>query len=76
MKLTNWFSRYVKPVHIGVYQRDSFTGDYSYWNGKFWCVGFTEIQELGRYPSTQKYASIEQNAKWRGLAYDPSKGKK
>lgn len=39
MTLTPWFPGDVKPVHIGVYQRD-FGGvgnlKYAYWDGEYW----------------------------------------
>ena len=42
MKLTDWFPPEVKPVRVGVYQRD-YQDDfpeipsYSYWNGEAFC---------------------------------------
>jgi hypothetical protein len=44
MKLSQWHDGNVKPVHVGVYERDNsgYLGMYSYWNGKYWTFGFYE----------------------------------
>ena len=72
MKLTPWFPGDVKPVRVGVYQRD-YSGttfschrsQYCYWNGKFWSIfsfGPLEALEFKRQKSTL------QNLPWRGVA--------
>lgn len=36
-QFTPWFHGNIKPVHIGIYQRD--TADiYSYWDGEYWSI--------------------------------------
>lgn len=78
MTLTPWFPGDVKPVHIGVYQRD-FGGvgnrKYAYWDGKHWrwsnntpegAAEWAPILDpgLGVCSPAQSYPSI----RWRGLA--------
>jgi hypothetical protein len=38
IKLTDWFSEYVNPVHVGVYQtnRNKQGLWFRHWNGEFW----------------------------------------
>lgn len=69
-KLTPWFPGNVKPVRKGVYQRRAgFLGSYSYWNGRFWCLG--DNTPLAAKDSVAiSYASEAQSALWRGLAQD------
>ena len=70
MKLTDWIPGKVKPVRVGVYQREYDSGDvqYSYWNGKFWGLyGVTPKEaELDR-----SFSSRAQTLPWRGLAEKP-----
>lgn len=71
-KLTPWFSGDVKPVHVGVYEREAFKGScgkYSYWNGRRFFIGDTSPLHAVKWRS----ASFNQSARWRGLARRPSK---
>ena len=73
MKLTDWIPGNVKPVRVGVYQREYDNGGllrpiwYCYWNGDFWSV-------YGETPKDALYRCLEspaQNLPWRGLAEKP-----
>ena len=72
MKLTPWFPGTVKPVRVGVYERD-FSGTYAgnlpglhycYWNGKFWGLYGTNPKIAVWY---QDKPSLNQNFPWRGV---------
>lgn len=69
--LTPWFPGDVKPVRKGVYQRRAgFLGVYSYWNGRFWCLG--DNSPFGAKDSFAiSHASQAQSKPWRGLATPP-----
>ena len=69
-KLTDWISGNVKPVRVGVYQREYDSGDvaYSYWNGKFWSVYGATPEEAESWVDTP---STAQTLRWRGLARKP-----
>lgn len=71
MKYTEWFPCTIKPVHIGVYQRDmSFRQPkcyyYSYWNGKYWCFNSNNLKYAAADWS-KRYHSEYQDLPWRGL---------
>lgn len=75
-KLTEWFSGIVKPVHVGVYQRD-YGGHghpnhvfYGYWDGKYWGSG-----ELSPDTASANKCGVSR-APWRGLAEQPKEQKK
>ena len=72
MKLTPWYHGDVKPVRVGVYQRD-YSGTsighsrshYCYWNGKFWGLYATNPKIAAWL---QNSSSADQNLPWRGVA--------
>jgi len=81
--LTGWFPASVKPVRNGVYKvftpRNA-ANCYAYWDKKGWrlCGGSVE-QAIGEQLHTLYITSssmLVSASKWRGLASDPSKGKK
>ena len=86
-QLTPWFAGSVKPVRVGVYQRQSTerTGfdygewlHYSYWDGSQFCMSESTMdyaEMWGRRPNKVDSRSSDQNTPWRGLAQDPSKSK-
>ena len=66
-KKTPWFPGNVKPVHIGVYERDmTHGGRWSYWNGAFWC-GWGASREVAYHNGQCGFLSNTQEARWRGL---------
>lgn len=66
-KKTGWFSGDVKPVHVGVYERDSRLR-WSYWNGREFCSGATT--RAAAY-ANRRLRSLFQRRPWRGLATPP-----
>lgn len=65
MALTPWFPGDVKPVHVGMYERDFGWGHaYSYWNGEFWGQYCRTVSVA--YASRGK-VSFHQQVPWRGL---------
>lgn len=66
MKLTPWIVGRLKPVRVGVYQRESAYGVvYSYWNGRFWGM----IKERNVLSEFERYAPSQwQDIPWRGVA--------
>ena len=71
MKLTPWYPGDVKPVRVGVYQRD-YSGttfschrsQYCYWNGRHWGMYGTTVSSAKRW----SYAvSGWQVLPWRGV---------
>jgi len=66
-QLTGWISGDLKPVRVGVYERDSWgqgSTIYSLWNGEFWCVGRGTVQAAEKM---QHQRSYYQSHTWRGL---------
>ena len=66
MKLTQWFPGYVKPVHVGVYERRlRFKTDvyYSRWDGEKWCTLCDTVDEAAH----KIFDSAYQNLPWRGV---------
>lgn len=65
---TDWFPCSVKPVHVGMYKRESFNGNivYSYWNGLEWFMYSTDIKTAMGYFNSRG-VSVYQSLKWRGL---------
>lgn len=71
MKLTPWFDRKKRPVHIGVYKvrPPRWIEDvYAYWNGKWWGDCAYHPQWAERYKTRRNDI---QRMKWRGLAKKP-----
>jgi hypothetical protein len=68
MKLTPWFPGTVKPVRVGVYERQYSlmwsTRLYCYWNGIRWSPVATSIQEA---EELKPFASASQDLPWRGV---------
>ena len=66
MKLTPWFPGTVKPVRVGVYERQYRTGDfgYCYWSGQIWSWKATTPAGALRLQNTR---SPYQNTPWRGV---------
>lgn len=68
MKLTPWFPGDIKPVHIGVYQRDHSVHaqpedlGYCLWNGEIWMVWEYDIEDASKSTLVSNY----QNLPWRG----------
>lgn len=76
MTLTPWFPGDVKPVHIGVYQRDFGGADnrkYAYWGGDHWrwSEPTPERAALWRHVDGKSSVQLEPSIRWRGLA-DPA----
>jgi hypothetical protein len=68
-ELTDWFPPEIKPVRIGVYQRQfSNYSSYSWWNGKHFSIG-REFPSALDIHSAQE--SVFQNKPWRGLSVKP-----
>lgn len=66
---TPWFPPTIKPVRLGVYERDMTAhirkaGKLSYWNGEFW-GGWG--QTVATAESNKDSKSSVQGAYWRGL---------
>lgn len=69
MKLTPWYPPEVKPVRVGVYQRNLGEGSptYSRWNGREWKFSRPTADEADE----QTFRSLWQYMDWRGLAEPP-----
>ena len=79
MSLTPWFPGDVKPVHIGVYQRD-FGGlgnrKYAYWDGEHWSWSESTPELAAKWGASKwrtnigAFSSLQSNPviRWRGLA--------
>lgn len=68
LKKTDWFPGDVKPVHVGMYERqypDGFdkSDARDFWNGKKWCYGYHGLPTLA--------VAVNQSRPWRGLAEKP-----
>jgi hypothetical protein len=67
--LTPWYPGGVKPVHVGVYERQhakrAYQTAYSYWNGQHWCLLAKNIHEA---LENKTIRSCWQEIDWRGLA--------
>jgi hypothetical protein len=64
MKLTKWYPGHIKPVRVGVYQRDygSYFA-YCFWDGFVFSVGYLELKSFKK-----DSPSPHQNLRWRGVA--------
>ena len=63
---TDWFPGNVKPVRVGVYQRQyDWLLAFSYWDGKHW--GWTEPGTAKQAAEYRYPQSREQELPWRGL---------
>lgn len=70
MKLTDWYPGDVKPVRVGVYEREyplSGIGCYCKWDGKMWHSGYENVDRASIEPAISNI----QNLPWRGLSKDP-----
>ena len=69
MKLTPWFPGDVKPVRVGVYERNYGNDrlrdcNYCHWNGKFWSIWATTQRGAVHLKNN---ASRWQDLPWRGV---------
>lgn len=66
MKLSQWHTKNVKPVHIGLYQTKVICGKYiywSWWNGEHWATGsLSDHSAIALRDSTGA-----QEKQWRGV---------
>jgi hypothetical protein len=66
MNTTEWFPADVKPVHVGIYQVESylFFGEvwHAHWDGKLWSTAYM----LPEYVNEHEKGS-NQDRIWRGL---------
>lgn len=72
-KVTPWFAGSVKPVRKGVYEREIPTigkTAFWHWSGKRWDYGG---QHEASDVCKSRTPALNQDLRWRGLAYDPSK---
>lgn len=70
--LTPWFPAKVKPIHIGVYEVDMFSGKsiYAYWDGKKF--GYRTFGSQQRaFEQRNMATSCPALTTWRGLAEKP-----
>lgn len=68
---TEWYPSSIKPVRVGVYQRDmrgTGDGEYSFWDGACWGGWGASIETAARNAGSP---SSVQDADWRGLAGKP-----
>lgn len=69
-KLTDWYPGDVKPVRVGVYERNFDRPDgerwYSFWDGKHWRFGHFAKHWAEQYKDEK--LSFEQRLPWRGIA--------
>ena len=73
MKLTQWHDGKVKPVHKGIYERNTFNGkpkSYSYFDGNFWRP-YAHTIGAALTNSKCNWISSYQDSRWRGLAIKP-----
>lgn len=69
---TPWYPPEVKPVRVGVYERDMLhtgNGRFSFWTGKFW-GGWGMTPEIAE--RNKKFCSSMQDQSWRGLKRHPT----
>lgn len=68
-KLSQWHDGSVKPVHVGVYERNwddpSVNDSYSYFDGKTWKFSDSTIDAA--FNGRNYVPSINQSLKWRGI---------
>lgn len=74
MKLTPWYPGHVKPVRVGVYERDYADNlkcrrpRFCYWDGIAWnCHGTTKEHAEIFKDTPSAYQFLE----WRGIAKEP-----
>lgn len=70
---TDWFPLEIKPVRVGVYERDipGIGIRFSGWTGQFWC-GFATQYDHARQNWRSGFPSAHQDGGyWRGLARKP-----
>lgn len=68
-KVTPWYPGDVKPVRVGVYERDHVHDvRYSYWNGHYW-GGWAKKRTHAR--NNKDAPSALQSIPWRGIARTP-----
>lgn len=75
MKLTPWFQKNVKPVHVGVYEVDrthanKISAWYAYWNGEKFMFR-SSVSPYDAYNNSNFPSIIGDYTTWRGLAEKP-----
>jgi hypothetical protein len=71
--VTDWIPGHIKPVRVGVYERQTNVGRWSYWSGEFWATADNVSPSGAMNPGWIGIPSGVQDAPWRGLASDPAK---
>jgi len=66
-QLTGWISGDLKPVRVGVYERQGLPNSFSYWNGKRWSFSNETVKEAY---ADRRVPSFAQVRPWRGLAQE------
>jgi hypothetical protein len=64
MTRTEWFAGDVRPVHVGLYERNyhnDLVNSPDYWDGEYW-----------RYCAASGIVAAMQRRPWRGLAEKPA----
>ena len=71
MKLSQWHSGSVKPVHVGVYEREDkkLIGIFSHWTGRYWTLGFSDNNKY-MLKASKTGRSYSQDLAWRGIVKD------
>lgn len=66
-KFTPWHHASSPPARVGVYERGVISNSrwYSYWDGKFWCMGYHNPRTAYRIRNDGR--SLNQGGYWRGL---------
>lgn len=64
---TQWFSRKVKPAHVGIYEllcpHEGLEIVYAYWNGTYWGIFAHSISVALKFCNTESYHA---EIYWRG----------
>jgi hypothetical protein len=74
-KCTPWFPGTVKPVHVGVYERNMYGKRdpmcYALWDGKKWHAVRASIESAMRAEVSGYQPRTKGAPKWRGLSRKP-----
>jgi hypothetical protein len=64
---TDWFPGNIKPVRIGVYEKQIYNerSVFSYWDGAYWFVYSYSVLAALQHRGCK---SVFQNSKWRGIS--------
>jgi len=70
MKLSQWHDGSVKPVHVGVYESDSYKCEFSVWyrlwDGNYWHNGRSSVNNAAKNETISNF----QDWSWRGIVKD------